>query len=216
MQVSITSNVLLALGYAAGYALCDRNSVVQWAWRASITATSAVLYVTTDTSTDGALLLVLAVALATELCDGHRDAVGLTQCVFGTAVLGMMGGDAMADVDQAGWVPIVVASVMALLVPSRVAGWPSVDALALVLAAVVPVNAALYEACFRVLGLWAVLVVMVYADDPPHGVPLYKLVYIVVTPWTVACLVGITQLAAVLQRAQRRSQDGSLGPAVLV
>ena len=190
MNVSITSNVLLALAYGVGYALCDRNSVVQWSWRAAMTTTSVVLYAMSSQWDNGALL-VLGVAIATDLCDHHRDALGLTQCVIGTAVLGLMADTPMADVDQGGWTPTLAASAMALLVPHRAVGLASLDALALVLAASVPVAPVPHEACARVLGLWLVLY---FNGDAPHRMALHKVVHLVVAPWPAACLVAMTQI----------------------
>ena len=196
MQVGTTGNVLLAVAYGVGYALCDRDSAVHWSWRACMTAVSVVLYVMSAHWDDGALL-VLGVTILADLCDSHRDALGLTKCIIGTAVVGLMAGNPVVGVvDCGGWAPTLAATVLALVVPRRARGLPSVDALALVLAAVVPVDPAPHEACARVLGLWLVLY---FNGDGPHRMALHKVVHLVVAPWPAACLVAMAQIGRVTQ-----------------
>lgn len=205
MQVSVTSNVLLATAYGVGYALCDRNSAVQWAWRAAITLMSAMLYAMSDASDNGALL-VLCVAILSDLCDNHRDALGLALCTIGPAVVGLMIGNPMADVDQGGWIPTLAAASMALLVPHRPNGLPSLDAIAMVLAAVVPCVPEPHEACARVFGLCLVLY---FNSNAPRCMPVHKTVHLMVAPWPAAGLVVMTQIGLVTEAFPTRSSTGS-------
>ena len=219
MTVNGDGNVLLALAYGVGYALCDRNSAVQWAWRASMAFVSVVLYVMSGAWDHGALL-VLAVAIVSDLCDGHRDALGLTQCLIGTAAVGLMVGSLGIVVDLGEWLPTMTSVGMALLVPHRGGGLPSLDALAVVLAATVPVDPVPHEACARVLGLWLVLY---WHGDAAHRVALHKVVHLVVAPWPAACVVAMAQIGLVTKGfgLRRRSSatygDGAgLAPTVMV
>ncbi len=218
MQVDDTSNVLLALVYGAGYAFCDRNSVIQWSLRACMTAVSAVLYVRSPLG-DGVLLAVL-VSIVSDLCDNHRDALGITQCVIGAAVVGFMTGDAGHYVDRGGWAPTLASTCMALFVPHRAGGLPSLDAVALVLATVVPVFSSAHQALARVVGLWTVLY---FYGNAPMCMPVHKVVYVVVSPWPAACVVAMAQIALVNDELVRRrgwfassNSDTVLVPTVMV
>ena len=219
MAAYADGNVLLALAYGVGYALCDRNSAVQWAWRASMTFVSVVLYVMSGAWDHGALL-VLAVAIVSDLCDGHRDALGFAQCLIGTAAAGLMVGSSGIVVDLGEWLPTMTSVGMALLVPHRGGGLPSLDALAVVLAATVPVDPVPHEACARVLGLWLVLY---WHGDAAHRVALHKVVHLVVAPWPAACLVAMAQIGFVTdgfglrRRSSAACGDGAgLAPTVMV
>ena len=201
-MLSDGGNVLLASAYALGYAACDNRSLVQCLWRAFAAALAVTLYVAE--AFGGSPLLVLAVAVVTELCDNHRDALSLVVKLIGCVALGS------ANKDQGGWAVIVAVVALALVLQCD-APMPSMNAVALVITLLVSPFAPTPEAAMRVLGLcW-----LMYAHRQ-HMPPLacHTVAYVVVAPWPVALIVALAQLA--LLAFNMRQKKLGAAPVVLV
>ncbi len=205
MQFDATSNVLmLATGYATGYALCNRHSMAQWLYRAAMLALAAVLYVLHDSTPNHPFEIVplLAINVLVDVYDQHTDAISVLNRTMVVAIIARLYG-----VAEDNWV-FATAYAFAFAAVHLVAHGPvpAANALAMYLACIMPQPALPFEAFLRVLG--ACVVMYIHRNLP---VPLqpYTVVHFFIAPWPVACIVAAYQIAQKCYKVY--SQDSSSG-----